>query len=736
MREAPSSEEGNDLIFVRSLNLKATTGVDFWKRPRPQPILLSIWLKSSVALAGSTDHLPYSINYGTVAKSVSALVEDNTFHSLEHLVEKVARLALSPVLNGEWVKVVVEKPRALLRADAAGISITRKKEADGSVVVEGEDKVFVKNLRLVTIIGVNSYERLEKQNVTINLTMHKPNESKKSANIKSEQLAIGETQAGKFYPSYDFRTVAQHITEHIEASDYKTVEAFVTAVAREACVKCGVSKITVQAEKPSALTFAECPGVEITRERSFFNLEEFSSVGEGKHDVFLAIGSNVGDRFKAVKDSLVELEKRGITVKRTSNLYQSAPMYVLDQPTFLNGVVQVETTLSPHDLLKTVKEIEDTLGRIKVVEKGPRSIDLDILLYDDLTLNTEDLIIPHAAMLEREFVLRPLCDIAPERAHPLTSTAFKHHLSALPPAPLNTPLLRTFISLSSHLPPLDPSNPHRPTLLMAVLNLTPDSFSDGGKHLHSSLITTTNAFIASGASIIDIGGQSTRPGAQDVGADEEIRRVIPAIKAIRAAGITVPISIDTYRASVAKAAIEAGADIINDISSGRLDPDMFTTVAQLGVPICIMHMRGTPVTMNEHTSYPDGVIATIASELAERVRAAEEAGVRRWNIILDPGLGFAKTMAGNLEVIRNLGQLTRWGGDLNGMPWLLGPSRKRFVGTITGVEMAGERQWGTAGAVAACVCGGADIVRVHDVDEMKKVVDMAVAIWRSSLTDV
>lgn len=245
------------------------------------------------------------------------------------------------MLNGEWVKVVVEKPRALLRADAAGISITRKKEADGSVVVEGEDKVFVKNLRLVTIIGVNSYERLEKQNVTINLTMHKPNQSKKSANLESEQLAIGETQAGTFDPCYDFRTVAQHITEHIEASDYKTVEAFVTAIAREACVKCGVSKITVQAEKPSALTFAECPGVEITRERSFFNLEEFSSVGEGKHDVFLAIGSNVGDRFKAVKDSLIELEKRGIAVKRTSNLYQSAPMYVLDQPTFLNGVIQV-----------------------------------------------------------------------------------------------------------------------------------------------------------------------------------------------------------------------------------------------------------------------------------------------------------------------------------------------------------------------------------------------------------
>lgn len=270
---------------------------------------------------------------------------------------------------------------------------------------------------------------------------------------------------------------------------------------------------------------------------------------------------------------------------------------------------------------------------------------------------------------------------------------------------------------------------------MAVLNLTPDSFSDGGKHTHTALVSTVQDFISKGAAIIDIGGQSTRPGAQDVGSEEETRRVIPAIKAIRDAGLTVPISVDTYRASVARAAIEAGADIINDITSGQFDDDMFSIVAELGVPICLMHMRGTPTTMNDLASYPNGVIETVAEELEERVRAAEQAGVRRWNIILDPGLGFAKNMASNLEVIRRLGDLIgseglAGKGGLKGMPWLLGPSRKRFVGTITGVERAGERQWGTAGAVAACVSGGADIVRVHDVDEMKKVVDMAVAIWR------
>lgn len=261
---------------------------------------------------------------------------------------------------------------------------------------------------------------------------------------------------------------------------------------------------------------------------------------------------------------------------------------------------------------------------------------------------------------------------------------------------------------------------------MAVINLTPDSFSDGGAHTLPTVVSTANSLLSFGATILDLGGQSTRPGAPSVGESEELRRVIPAIKALREAGIVAPISIDTYRAGVATAAIEAGADFINDVSAGNMDPEMLPTVAGLGVPICLMHMRGTPLTMKTLSDYPSGVVSEVAAELAQRVAAAEAAGVRRWNILLDPGIGFAKTMEQNLEVIRRLGELTAG----TGMPWLLGPSRKRFIGTITGEEVAEERRWGTAGAVAACVAGGADIVRVHDVEEMKKVVDMAVAIWR------
>lgn len=314
---------------------KATTSIDLWKRPKPQPILLSLWLKTSVALAGSTDHLPYSIHYGIVCKTVTALVEDRTYNSLEHLAESVSALALGKELGGEWVKVSIEKPRALLRADAAGISIVRTRKGDSEIVAEGEDKVFVKDLRLVTIIGVNACERLEKQNVVLNLVMH-----------KADSKPVGPKE---FDPNYNFRDVVNAVSEHVEKSDYKTVEAFVTEVARECCVGCNISKVTVRAEKPSALTFAASAGVEITRERSFFAIEEGKEGGE-THDAFIALGSNVGDRYQIINDALAEMDKRGLKVKKTSNLYQSAPMYVEDQPTFLNGVCQVPYPPSPLSL--------------------------------------------------------------------------------------------------------------------------------------------------------------------------------------------------------------------------------------------------------------------------------------------------------------------------------------------------------------------------------------------------
>lgn len=237
--------------------------------------------------------------------------------------------------------------------------------------------------------------------------------------------------------------------------------------------------------------------------------------------------------------------------------------------------------------------------------------------------------------------------------------------------------------------------------------------------------------VSAGISILDIGGQSTRPRAPQVSADEELSRILPTIKSIHSqpAFNKMAISVDTYRASVAAAAIAAGASIVNDVSAGQMDPDMLPTIANLGCTVVLMHMRGTPDTMASLTSYPDGVINGVATELLERLNAAEKAGIRRWRIILDPGIGFAKNESQNLEILRRFNELRNWEG-LQGFPWVVGASRKGFIGRITGVKEARERVWGTAATVTAAVKGGADIVRVHDVEEMVQVAKMADAIWR------
>lgn len=307
---------------------------------------------------------------------------------------------------------------------------------------------------------------------------------------------------------------------------------------------------------------------------------------------------------------------------------------------------------------------------------------------------------------------------------------FRELLHALPST--NT-ALSPLTPLGTSLPTIIADDPKRSTHLMAILNLTPDSFSDGGEHSAdpTTLLPTLQSFVDADVSIVDIGGQSTRPHAPEVSPEEELERVLPTIKFIRSqsAFSKIAISIDTYRASVATAAIEAGANIINDVSAGKMDPVMLSTMAKLGCTVVLMHMRGTPDTMNKQTSYPSGIIDGVGTELRARIAEAEAAGIRRWRIMLDPGIGFAKNEAQNLELLRRFGELRNFEG-LKGFPWVVGASRKGFIGRITGVKEASQRAWGTATTVNAAVQGGADVVRVHDVKEMGQVVKMADAIWR------
>ena len=319
---------------------------------------------------------------------------------------------------------------------------------------------------------------------------------------------------------------------------------------------------------------------------------------------------------------------------------------------------------------------------------------------------------------------------------PPTPNSIATYQDLLERLPKSADPLSALTPLSDYLPPIRSQSPTRPTHLMAILNLTPDSFSDGGLHsivdpkpFLDTLRSYTNQ--EHPVTIIDIGGQSTRPHAPQVSPDEELSRILPTIKAIRSdpSFQSMAISIDTYRASVAVEAVKAGADIINDVSAGQLDPEMLPTIARLSCTCILMHMRGNAETMTTLTSYPDGVINGVGNELLARVRDAEKAGIPRWRIILDPGIGFAKTQAQNLELLRRLPELRDF-ESLRGFPWIVGASRKGFIGKITGVQDAKERKWGTATTVTAAIQGGADIVRVHDAREMSEVAAMADAIWR------
>jgi dihydropteroate synthase len=246
--------------------------------------------------------------------------------------------------------------------------------------------------------------------------------------------------------------------------------------------------------------------------------------------------------------------------------------------------------------------------------------------------------------------------------------------------------------------------------VMGILNVTPDSFSDGGVHLdHTKALHAALQMEADGAAIIDIGGESTRPGAEPLAAQLEIDRVVPVIEQIRKRS-AIPISIDTRKAAVAEEAIRAGANIVNDVSGMRYSAGMPAVVAGSGVPVILMHMRGEPATMQELAVYDD-VVADVARELISIIDDAVAAGVDRNKILIDPGIGFAKTFDQNLELLARADELTSLG------PVVIGASRKAFIGHLTGRTSGPERAIGSLAAVAAAQLAGAAIVRVHDVRE-------------------
>ncbi len=444
--------------------------------------------------------------------------------------------------------------------------------------------------------------------------------------------------------------------------------------------------------------------------------------------VYLGLGSNIGDRYGHLIEALDRLQAC-LAIDVISSIYETEPWGYAGQPRFLNAVCGGETDLSPQELLGAVKAIEADLGREPTFRYGPRVIDIDILLYAEISLEQADLSIPHAHVPERDFVLAPLNEIAPEAVHPKTGKTIRVLSAAL-----DLSAVRVFARRPLRVG-VQWWHWGRQTYVMGILNVTPDSFSGDGLLKNDDWLATVvdqgRAVFAAGAHILDVGGESTRPGSEAVSVGEELDRVVPAIRALRAAGLG-PISIDTYKAVVAQAALEAGAVMVNDVWALRRDPDMAAVIAAPGVPVILMHNRSKPQDAafearlgGRYTgSHYDDLVPDIQHELQESVAAARSAGIPDWKIILDPGIGFGKTVAQNLEVLDRVGEF-----KAPGFAILIGPSRKSFIGYTLNLP-PDQRVEGTAAAVAIGIARGVDIVRVHDVEAMARVAKMTDAIVR------
>lgn len=689
-----------DKISINKLTSSSRIGYDRWKNINPEPISLSIDCYTKLQ-----SKLENSINYSTLTKSLTSLCQSNPHSSLTSLAQSITSQTFS--FNGvEGLDLTISKLKGLLNGK---LTLNYRVNDDGKIFSE----YTINDIDIYTIIGIHPWERQFKQKVIIDLS------------VSNEYNNLNH--------------LIDSIINFIQQSSYLTIENLVLDAVKYAVVNLKVPKVTLKAHKPDALTFANSASVEITRQSSDYDIVVSN---QNSNISIIALGSNLGNKFNNILKSLSLIEGNNVgKILDTSFLYETKPMYVLNQPSFLNGVCKLSTSLTPVELLKGLKDIEETLGRDlnNGVVKGPRPIDLDIVFYNNDNVNDEinNLIIPHKGLHERSFVLAPLSDIIPYYKHPSQSLNISQMLERLNDDSIKrvVPLINNDISSISI---------RDKRFIMGIVNCTPDSFSDGGKNFDLNFaLNNVKNMVNEGVDIVDIGGMSTRPNAPNVEIDEELSRIIPLIKNIKELFPELIISVDTFRASVAKAAVEAGANIINDVTGGDGDKDMLDLVAKLGVPYILMHMRGNPNTMMKETYYENGVIEGVKEELEKRFKFALEKGIRRWNIIIDPGLGFAKDLQGNIDILKNLhkgifggrfnsvynehnGQLDdSININLNSLPLLIGHSRKAFIGTLTNEIIPKDRTIGTTATTMAALNGGADIVRVHDIKPNKDVINIA-----------
>ncbi|EPY49409.1 dihydropteroatesynthase/2-amino-4-hydroxy-6-hydroxymethyldihydropteridinediphosphokinase/dihydroneopterinaldolase [Schizosaccharomyces cryophilus OY26] len=684
-----------DSILVQNLRTNAKVGTDQWRRSALQPVEVNLRMVLGTRLNGEDNHdLKNSIHYGIASKIVLETIENNEFSGLRNMADTIAATCRNEFKFRDF-SVNIRLPKKILRS-RSGLVYDAERHSQYH-----RDSVKIFDLELATIIGIHPFERKEKQRLGLDVAF--------------------SVDGDKEFDSLGISDICHEVAKFVETSSFLTIEALVHKLSKFLCFGLSVDCVHIKAEKPSAITFADAPAVQICRSRKTFLLDSIHKYESSVPKIaYISFGSNMGDRMKNIATALKSLSNiEGINLLDVSPLYETRPMYYKDQSLFMNGVCKIETKMSPMSLLRACQFIEQQLGRVKMIDKGPRCIDLDIVMYEDCIYESKELTIPHAGMMEREFVLRPLVALDCTLVHPATQQLLLTKLKELPAQGVK--VYATYLS----------DTVKEGAVTMGVINITPDSFSDGSIVTKTNVVEIAKRMVENGASILDIGGQSTRPHARTVTVQEEIDRVVPVIRAIRNADIQVPISVDTFEVEVAREAIFAGANIINDVSSGTKCPEMLSFAAKAGIPICLMHMRGTPQTMNSLSNYEKDIVQEVFEELNERVQAAIKAGIPRYNIILDPGFGFAKKPEHSVALLNRFDELVKK-PEFMDLQWLSGPSRKGFTGRYTNEVEPVKRIWGTAAAVTASVLKGANIVRVHDVEEMSKVITMANAVKMST----
>lgn len=776
-----------DHVHIEKLKLQAMIGPDSWNQMKPQNLSVTLHMGTDFRHSAEKDDLNYSLNYAVISRDIMNYAQRNVtynFKDISSFGRKLHQFTKSAYPGISELALEVESKEADIRSENLKAIVGYPKS--------GADKLIISNIRVLTLIGVFTFERLQKQYVDLTL----------------EITTDGDV------PFY--RDIISRVTEYVEQSNFKTVEALAETVAQlvvekdKFFVERPQLTMSVKVIKLNAITETSGVGVECIRcHEDFKNAAPIQLVPHITHQIdlpvheqnllnddswkeaILAFGSNIGDRFGNILNAFELLKGTdAVEITSTSSLFESEPMYFKNQQPFLNGCIKINTKLSPDELLQLCKKIEyEDMARVKLFENGPRTIDLDILMYfdsdgKDILMNSETLTLPHPRILERGFVLSPLCElIGPNTVHPITAEPIFNHLKQLYErgnpedilwklVPVGESFLKFKLVWEAH--PITneiTASAKSPSYLMGIINVTPDSFSDGNSEYMNleEIVGNVESMVHNALSlhemvIVDIGGCSTRPGSQQTSENEELSRVIPVIEAIRKSNKlpleNIVISVDTYRANVAKAAIDCGAGIINDISGGTFDSDLYHVISQHPkVAYVLSHIRGDISTMSSQTDYSSvqqgandffngkpiaqfkkhQLIRTVGKELCASYIAVQNQGVYRHQLIIDPGIGFAKVGHQNLELIRDVQLLKSYSCIVEGsyvnlanIPVLLGPSRKKFIGDITNTPNPKDRDFVTGALVAACVSSGCDIVRVHDVNNCSKALRIANELYRTS----